>query len=77
MLLTRKGDLGQYITLCQSRKVLTEEDIQKSKTNVNKVTQEQHKMVLDGPMETAWEVHKNKFPSLYDLGLRLLAFYIQ
>ena len=32
---------------------------------------------LDGAMETAWEVHKNSFPALYDLGRRILALSIE
>ena len=76
-LVARIGSWGQYMRLCQRGKELTEEESLKAKTNVNKVIMKQHKTILDGAMETAWEVHKNSFPTLYDLGQRILALSIE
>ena len=66
-LFVRVGGWGQYIWLCQRGKELIEEENQKAKTNVDKVIMKQHKTILDGAMESAWKVHKNSFPTLYDL----------
>ena len=58
-LLVRNGTWGPYIRLCHRGKELTEEESLKAKTNVDKVIMKQHKTILDGAMETAWEVQKN------------------
>ena len=54
-LVARVGAWGQYIRLCQRGKELTEEENQKSKTNVDKVIMKQHKTILDGAMEISVE----------------------
>lgn len=77
ILLTRIGDWDQYIQICQRGKELIEEEIEKVKTNDDKVIMEQDKKLLDGATKTAWESRKNRFPTLYDLGQILLALSIQ
>ena len=73
----RSGGWGKYIELCQKGKQLTQEEMIKAKTEVDRVILEQQKTIVTGAIERAWQVHKNSFPTLYDLGRRLLALSIQ